>query len=207
MKNILLILDNALEFDLARTILFKLGFNVLSLKKGDDIRSRLKENFPELVITSIVGSQDEMLQEFIKIRDKMGVPKFIWVGQVSKVKDFSEVQKKVIDSTLARPLQPEQLIGAVCGLLDLPSEQHIAKYRFLVAGKGSQQPVSKIIDPVRAAAYAEKIKKIESKDKVFSLKELSSRNDLKAGIENTPELGIQKKEFIKKLLKTKASKI
>ncbi len=202
MKNVLLILDNALEFDLTRTILVKLGFNILSIKKGADMHARLKENFPDLVITSVVGNQDQILTEFIKIRENRGIPKFIWVGPDTKMKKLSEVQMKVIDSTLARPLQPEQLIKNVCELLGLSVEKHVAAYRGLTANT-LQTPAApnKINDPVRAAAYAEFVKKTEDLDKTFSLKEVAGHNDITAGVENTDQQTNRKKEFLKNLFK------
>lgn len=203
MKNVLLILDNALEFDLTRTILVKLGFNILSIKRGDDMHKRLKENFPDLVITSVVGNQDEFLTEFIKIREKRGIPKFIWVGPDTKMKKLSDVQMKVIDSTLARPLQPEQLIRNVCDLLDLSAETHVAAYRGLVSDT-LQTPApkaNKIHDPARAAAYAQIVKKTENLDKTFSLKEVAGHNDVTAGVENTDQQTNKKKEFLKSLFK------
>lgn len=201
-KNVLLILDNALEFDLTRTILFKLGFNILSLKKGADMHARLKENFPDLVITSVLGTQDEMLTEFVKIREKRGIPKFIWVGPDTKMKKLSDVQMKVIDATLPRPLQPEQLIRTACELLGLSADKHVDTYHGLVSDSlTSSSTSSKIKDPARAAAYGQVIKKTENLDKTFSLKEVANRNDKTAGVENTSELGAQKKAFLKSLFK------
>jgi CheY-like chemotaxis protein len=201
-KNILLILDNALEFDVTRTILFKLGFNILSIKKGADMHARLKENFPDLVITSVLGTQDEMLTEFTKIREKRGIPKFIWVGPDTKMKKLSDVQKKVVDATLSRPVQPEQLIRTACDLLGLPADKHIHLYRGLVADSlKAPATSSKIHDPARAVAYGKVVQKIENIDKTFSLKEVAHRNDKTAGLENTEELGAQKKAFLKSLFK------
>lgn len=204
MKNILLILDNTLEFDLTRTILFKLGFNILSIKKGADMHARLQENFPDLVITSVLGTQDDMLTEFTKIRENRGIPKFIWVGPDTKMKKLSGVQMKVIDATLSRPIQPEQLIRTACELLGLVADKYIDRYRGLLSDSlASPSPSSSSIiqDPVRAAAYGKVVQKVENIDKTFSLKEIAHRNDKKAGLENTAELGAQKKEFLKALFK------
>lgn len=201
MKNVLLILDNALEFDLTRTILVKLGFNILSIKKGADMHARLKENFPDLVITSVVGNQDEILVEFMKIREKRGIPKFIWVGPDTKMKKLSDVQMKVIDSTLARPLQPEQLIKNVCELLDLSVEKHVAAYHGLTADTLKPAEKSKIHDPERAAAYAKIAETIEDLDKTFSLKQVANHNDVTAGVENTEQQASKKKEFLRTLFK------
>lgn len=202
MKNVLLILDNALEFDLTRTILVKLGFNILSIKKGADMHARLKENFPDLVITSVVGNQDEILMEFLKIRENRGIPKFIWVGPDTKMKKLSDVQMKVIDSTLSRPLQPEQLIKNVCELLGLSVEKHVAVYRGLTTEslKAPEKP-NQIHDPVRAAAYSKFVKNTEDMDKTFSLKQVIGHNDVTAGLENTEEQTKKKKEFLKTLFK------
>lgn len=201
MKNVLLILDNALEFDLTRTILFKLGFNILSIKRGADMHQRLKENFPDLVITSVLGTQDEMLTEFLKIREKRGIPKFIWVGPDTKMKKLSDVQMKVIDATLPRPLQPEQLIRTACDLLGLSADKHVATYHGLVSESMTTPVPSKINDPVRAAAYSQMVKKTENLDKTFSLKEVDVHNDITAGAENTEQLNSKKKEFLKTLFK------
>lgn len=203
MKNVLLILDNALELDLTRTILFKLGFNILTIKKGADMHTRLKENFPDLVITSVVGTQDEMLTEFLKIREKRGIPKFIWVGPDNKMKKLSEVQMRVIDATLPRPLQPEELIRKVCELLGLSAEKHVSTYHGLVAGTlgGAPSSSSKINDSERAAAYNQFIKKTEKLDKTFSMKDVVKHNDITAGVENTSEQTNKKKQFLKTLFK------
>lgn len=168
------------------------------------MHARLKENFPELVITSVVGTQDEMLQEFLKIREKRGIPKFIWVGPDNKMKKLSDVQMKVIDATLQRPLQPEQLIRTTCELLGLSPETHVSNYRGMVANSMDKKAPSAIHDPVRAENYGKIIKTTESLDKVFSLKELDVRNETSAGLENTAELSNKKKEFLKNLFKKKA---
>ena len=204
MKNVLLILDNKLEFEFARTILSKLGFYVLSLQDGADIHVKLQEHFPDLVITSVVGKQDRTLQEFISIRDKRGTPKFIWVGPDLKMKQLSQVQLKVIDASLQRPLQPELLIRSVCDLLGLSVENHLKSYRQMandsiyVGGKLKAEATTE-----RTEKYNQFLKNVEKKEQVFSLKELSLRADPLAGSENSVELGRQKKDFIKKLFSSK----
>ncbi len=203
LKNVLLILDNSLEFDFAKTILSKLGFNVLYVQEGVDLSARLLENFPDLVITSVVGNQDRTLQEFMKIRDAKGIPKFIWVGPDLKMRQLSAAQLKVIDATLQRPLQPELLIRCVCDLLDLQPEPHVKNYRSFssenIYVSGDVKTDSRA--HLKASKYDSHLAKIERVDKVFSLKELSKRNEATAGSENSPELSLQKKDFLKKLFK------
>jgi DNA-binding NtrC family response regulator len=203
MRNILLILENAIEFDLTKTVLVKLGFNVLSLQKGADMHVKLKENFPEVVITSILGKQDVMLEEFINIRAKRGVPKFIWVGAESRVKKLNDVQLKLIDATLSTPVQPEALIEKVCGLLNMPAEELIETYRRLLVGSSpiqrSMGSSSLIHDEKRALNYAKIASGIEKQ--VFTAKDLdrfSSRTD---GEGNTEDLLKKKRQFVKAMFK------
>lgn len=206
MKNVLLILDNKLEFEFARTILSKLGFHVLSLQGDVDIHLKLQEHFPDLVITSVVGKQDKTLQEFMTIRDKRGTPKFIWVGPDLKMKQLSHVQLRVIDATLQRPLQPELLIRSVCELLELPAETHIKSYRQISNDPiyvGGKVKSATEVKTVRSEKYDQYLQNVEKKDQVFSLKELARRSDPLAGVENSAELSAQKKDFIKKLFSAK----
>lgn len=205
MQTILLILENSIEFDLTKTVLVKLGFNVLSLQKGADMHLKLKENFPEVVITSVLGKQDTMLEEFINIRAKRGIPKFIWVGAESRLKKLNEVQLKLIDATLPTPVQPEVLIEKVCGLLNIPAEQLIETYRKLLMGstQNAKPSGSSILihDEKRAASYAKITEKIEKQDKVFTGKDLDRFSGKNDGAGNTEDLLGKKREFVKALFK------
>ncbi|MCB9072415.1 MAG: hypothetical protein H6623_02245 [Bdellovibrionaceae bacterium] len=207
MKNILLILDNSMELDLGRTILTKLGFNLLSFNKNLDLTGKFKENFPDLVVTSVVGGSEEMLKEFIKIRQQRGVPKFIWVGPDIKLRRLGALYSRLIDISLKRPLQPEQFIRAVCDLLELSAEDFVGQYYRMLSGsmgaqEGTQSPL--IHDSVRAAQYSEKVKSIEKLDKVFTAKDLVKHNSPTAGDENTEDLLNKKKEFLKSIFRKKA---
>jgi DNA-binding NtrC family response regulator len=208
MKNVLLILDSPIEFDLTRTILFKLGFNILSLKKGSDMYARFREYFPDIVITSVLGTQDEMLVEFVKIREKRGIPKFIWVGSDSRMKKLSDIQLKVIDANLTRPLQPEQLIRTVCTLLELPADELVAKYFGLLSGSMTEPNQGNVIVSGEKAETVESrynvhVQNVEHQDKVFTAKDLMQHNTATAGDGNTEELLNKKKEFLKSLFKKK----
>jgi len=220
MHTILLILDNAIEFDLTRTVLTKLGFNVLSLQRGADMHSKLKEHFPDVVITSVLGKQDTLLKEFIDIRSKRGTPKFIWVGAESRGKKLNEIQLKLIDATLDTPVQPEELIEKVCLAVGLLPQTMIDTYRKLLQGSMAgqtgapkAQPASNRPSPIkstgtanfrdekRAATYSQIVSKIEKQDKVFTGRDLDRFNTKAAGDENTLSLHEQKKSFIKALFK------
>lgn len=204
MPTILLILENAIEYDLTKTVLVKLGFNVLSLQKGAEMRDKLKSHFPEVVITSVVGKQDAGIEEFIDIRAKRGTPKFIWVGAESRLKKLNETQLKLIDATLATPVQPEALIEKVCGLLNMPAQQLIETYRKLLVGSSSSKTQSNsplIRDEKRAASYAKIADGIEKQDKVFTAKDLDRFTDKKDGGANTEDLLNKKRQFVRAMFK------
>lgn len=203
MKNILLILDNSVEYDFTKTILTKLGFNVMSMLKGADMRSKFRDAFPDLVITSVLGSEQQALDEFAAIRAKRGIPKFIWVGPVSKLSGLSEVQKKLIDQSMPSPIQPEKLVGIICSLLEIPEDELLKKYHDLYTKsfKGMNKQGQKTEKSERLTKYDEILANVEMQDKVFSAKELRAHNDDKAGQLNTTELLEQKKAFVKKMFK------
>lgn len=204
MKNILLIIENSLEFDLTRTVLFRLGFNILSLQKGADMHTRLQENVPDLVITSVLGADDEILQAFIDVRAKHGTPKFLWVGPVYKVKALNDTQKQLIDDTMSTPIQPEVLITKVCDLLALPSQKMIDAYHKLLSGsfKLPEQPKSKLIhDPARAEKYAAIARKIEKYNRVFKSETLDKFTTPEGAGGNTEDLLNKKQQFVKTIFK------
>ncbi len=219
MRNILLILENQLEFDLTKTVLQKLGFQVVWLQKGDNSREKLSKNFPELVITSVLGSDADFLSEFIKVRQARGTPKFIWVGAASRLDKLTTVQRQLIDANLPTPIQPDVLIQSVCRLFQLDEAEYLQTYRKLLMGhsttssktaSASTAPAAKhtfvkgIADPfedsARTSKYKDLAKKIEPQDKVFSMRELdkSLREDPGG---NTTDLLQKKRAFVKALLK------
>jgi DNA-binding NtrC family response regulator len=204
MPTILLILENAIEYDLTKTVLVKLGFNVLSLQKGAEMRDKLKEHFPEVVITSVLGKQDAGIEEFVNIRSKRGTPKFIWVGAESRLKKLNEVQLKLIDATLSTPVQPEALIEKVCGLLNMPSQQLIDTYRKLLVGGTPARPPGQsamIKDEKRAASYAKIAAGIPVQDKVFTAKDLDRFSGKDDGDKNTETLLNKKRQFVRAMFK------
>lgn len=222
MKNILLILENPLEFDLTKTVLQRLGFNVIWIQKGLDMNEHLQKNFPDLVITSVLGQKDEFLDEFLRIRTKRGTPQFIWVGPKSRLNSLKESQRKLIDSNMQPPIQPDLLITSVCKLFDLNAQEYIANYRAMITGsvrvedKASVHPMTKgssaaklapksevimIKDPVRAQKYEKFLEKVEKQDKVFTVRDLLKRTRLEGSGGNTSELFEKKKSFIKALFK------
>lgn len=203
MKNILLILENAIEYDLARTVLVKLGFNVLSLQKGSDMHTRLQDHFPDVVVTSVLGKQDSLLEEFITLRAKRGAPQFIWVGAESRLKKLNETQLKLIDERLPTPIQPEMLIEKICVLTGLKANELIETYRTLIKGSLSAAKTTssaRFNDEKRAENYARIVSKIEKQDKVFTVKDLE-RLGGPGGVENSVDLHEKKKTFIRTLFK------
>lgn len=219
MRTILLILENQLELNLTKTVLQKLGFQVLWLQKGDNFREKLSKNFPELVITSVLGSDSDFLSEFMKVRQARGTPRFLWVGAASSMDKLTAVQRQLIDENLPTPIQPDVLIQLVCRLFQLDEVEYLQMYRKLLMGQTTTVPVSgrpvpanapkmtfvkgqadPFESPVRSAKYMDVVKKIEPKDKVFSLRELDKHQRGKPD-GNTEDLLQKKRSFVKALLK------
>jgi CheY-like chemotaxis protein len=213
MRNILLILENNLEFNLTRTVLQKLGFNILSIQKGADMHERLAKSFPDLVITSVLGSQDEFLNDFIRLRQKRGTPKFIWVGPTSRLDKLKPAQRQLIDANLSTPIQPDVLIQNVCQLFDLDVAEYLQKYRSLMSGSmtgvgqdfirvsGNVAVPTSASDPVRAEKYKDFLKNVPKIDKVFSAKDLDKHSHKEETTGNTVDLLEKKKKFMKALIK------
>jgi DNA-binding NtrC family response regulator len=209
MRNILLILENSLEFNLTKTVLQKLGFQVLWIQKGVDMKEKLQKNFPDLVITSILGTQDQFLNEFVKVREKRGTPHFIWVGPSSRLDRLKSAQRQLIDANLPTPIQPDLLIQQVCQLFKFDSVEYLQKYRAMLSSSqnetvrvvGSVHSKEFIVDPVRAEKYSKYVENIPKQDRVFSLKEIDKRikGDQPQG--NSVDLFEKKKTFIKALFK------
>ena len=213
MRNILLILENNLEFNLTRTVLQKLGFNILSIQKGADMHERLAKSFPDLVITSVLGSQDEFLNNFIQVRQKRGTPKFIWVGSTSRLDKLKTAQRQLIDANLSTPIQPDVLIQNVCQLFELDVAEYLQKYRSMMSGSmnavgqefirvsgGVAIPTS-ASDPIRAEKYKDFLKNVPKLDKVFSAKDLDKHYHKEEVTGNTVDLLEKKKKFVKALIK------
>ncbi len=209
MRNILLILENSLELNLTKTVLQRLGFNVLWLQKGQDMHEKLSQNFPDLVITSVLGSQDQFLNEFIKVREKRGTPQFIWVGASSRLDKLKSMQRKLIDANLPTPIQPDILIQTVCKLFEMDPGEYLQKYRSMLSShnndvikvSGSIKNIPSSSDPVRAEKYKKFLDKVPKLDKVFSLKEIDKHLKTNEVNGNTQDLFEKKKSFIKALFK------
>lgn len=209
MRNILLILENNLEFNLTKTVLQKLGFQVLWIQKGVDMNDRLQKNFPDLVITSVLGTQDQFLNEFVKVREKRGTPHFIWVGPASRLDRLKTAQRQLIDANLPTPIQPDLLIQQVCQLFELNAAEYLQRYRSMLAGTksdivrvtGSVNAKELIVDPVRAEKYSQFVANIPKQDRVFSLKEIDKRMRGDQPSANSVDLFEKKKNFIKALFK------
>lgn len=211
MRNILLILENSLEFNLTKAVLQKLGFNILSLQKGADMHQLLAKSFPDLVITSVLGSQDEFLNDFVQIRQKRGTPKFIWVGPVARLDKLKTAQRQLIDASLSTPIQPDVLIQSVCHLFELDAAEYLQKYRALMNTTAAGSDLIKVTgsiavpttasDPVRAEKYNQILKNIPKVDKVFSTKDLDKHTLKDEAAGNTVDLLEKKKKFVKALLK------
>jgi CheY-like chemotaxis protein len=213
MRNILLILENNLEFNLTRTVLQKLGFNVLSIQKGADMHERLAKSFPDLVITSVLGSQDEFLNDFIQVRQKKGTPKFIWVEHTSSLDKLKTAQRQLVDASLSTPIQPDVLIQNVCQLFDLDVAEYLQKYRALMNGSvnvvgqddirvsGSVAIPISSSDPIRGEKYKDFLKNVPKMDKVFSAKDLDKYSNQEETTGNAADLLEKKKKFVKALIK------
>jgi CheY-like chemotaxis protein len=209
MKNILLILENKLEFNLTKTVLQKLGFNVLSLQMGTNMHEALTKSFPDLVVTSVLGTQDEFLNEFIQVRQKRGTPKFIWVGPVSRLDKLKTNQRQLIDASLSTPIQPDVLIQIVCKLFELDPVEYLQKYRSMM-GMGGQDVIkvsgqiavpTSAADPIRAEKYKKLAQNTPKLDKVFSVKDLDKHMRKDEATENTVDQLEKKRKFVKALLK------
>jgi CheY-like chemotaxis protein len=222
MRNILLILENTIEFDLTKTVLQKLGFNVMWIQKGQDMHDKLSKNFPDLVITSVLGTDDEFLSEFTKVREKRGTPQFILVGPTSRLEKLKSSQRRLIDAHLQTPIQPDQLIQSVCLLFGLEAPEYLQKYRSMLTGAMTGKSVEKIkgsgsakasdtifvhgvsepfYDSSRSKKYQSHADKIEKQDRVFSLREIDKRLKTSEATGNTPDLFEKKKNFIRALFK------
>ncbi len=174
---------------------------------------RLAKNFPDMVITSVLGSQDEFLNEFIQVRQKRGIPRFIWVGATSRLDKLKAAQRQLIDATLSTPIQPDVLIQNVCQLFELDPADYLQKYRTLMSGglSGAGEERVKVSgkvtvptsanDPVRAQKYKDFLQNVPALDTVFSTKSLERPWSKEAAEGNTPDLLEKKKKFVKALLK------
>lgn len=213
MRNILLILENSLELNLTKTVLQKLGFQVLWLQRGADMHQKLSQNFPDLVITSVLGTQDEFLNEFIQVRQKRGIPRFIWVGPTSRLDRLKTAQRQLIDSNLPTPIQPDVLIEQVCELFELDVKEYLQKYRSLMTSHqpakntvhitgGKTPPMTNFDDPERAKKYQDFLKNVPKLDKTFSLKEIDKKIRAEGEPQgNSQDLLEKKRAFVKSLLK------
>jgi DNA-binding NtrC family response regulator len=210
MRNILLILENSLEFDLTKTVLQRLGFNVFWIQKGVDMHEKLSKNFPDLVITSVLGTQDEFLNEFLKVRVKRGTPQFIWVGPTSRLDKLTPAQRKLIDANLPTPIQPDLLIQNVCRLFQVDAVDYLKRYREMMLGANNNDLIkvtgaiatpTSISDPVRSTKYKAFLENVPKLDRVFSLREIDKRLLSSETKGNTQDLLEKKKSFIKALFK------
>lgn len=200
MKTILVLLENTIESDFAKTILSKTGFNVLS--RQYDISAKLQHTFPDVVITSSLANQKKSLDELIQLKANKGIPKFIWIGAQDRFKKLDDETRKVIDFRLESPIQPEKMIEAICHLTGLSAEEVIKHYRSLYLKSLDKANVKKTLSSEeRLNRYKSISDQIESKDMVFSAKELKKRGTPDAGAKNTTTLLDQKKEFLKTLFK------
>lgn len=210
MRNILLILENSLEFDLTKTVLQRLGFHVFWIQKGVDMHEKLSKNFPDLVITSVLGTQDEFLNEFMKVREKRGTPHFIWVGPAARLDQLTSAQRKLIDANLPTPIQPDLLIQNVCRLFQVDAADYLKRYREMILGAnnnelikvtGSVAPMESFADPARSTKYKAYLDKVPKMDRVFSMREIDKRLLSSETKGNTQDLFEKKKSFIKALFK------
>lgn len=199
MKTILLLLENTIEFDFAKTILVKTGFNVLS--RQYDISTKLQYTFPDVVITSSLAQQHKSLQDLVNLKANKGVPKFIWVGAQERYKKLDQATKSIVDSVIDSPIQPEKLLESICLMTGLDAIETVQKYRSLYSKSMDKANATKPISIERERRYQEILEKVESKDMVFATKEIKRRSDPDAGQKNTPELLEQKKEFLRTLFK------
>ena len=174
------------------------------------MHEKLSQNFPDLVITSVLGSQDEFLNEFIKVRQKRGTPQFIWVGASSKLDKLKTVQRQLIDANLPTPIQPDILIQTVCKLFQMDPGEYLQKYRSMLSGHnsndmikvtGSVKGLESFSDPIRADKYKKFLDTVPKLDRVFSLKEIDKHLRSDEAVANTPDLFEKKKNFIKALFK------
>lgn len=204
MKNILLIMENQMEYDFVKAMLSKVGFNVLSMQKGADMRTKFKDSFPDLVLTSVLGKQQEALNEFAVVREKRGVPKFVWAGALSRWNALDDTQKKIIDENIITPIQAEKLLKVIAHLLEMNSEELLDKYRELYYGENKAKRRYVVSDEERTKReqkYKEAVENVEASEAVLSGKVLKSFNDQAAGKANTTRLLDLKKEFLKKMFK------
>jgi DNA-binding NtrC family response regulator len=202
MKNILLVFEHSIEFDFIRVVLTTLGFNTFSLHKNPEVRSKIKKSSPDLVLTSILATKDDILKELLERRAETGLPKFVWVGTQQQYKKLSPAQMQVIDGTLPTPIQPDKLIMIVCELLNIPSKDLIKKYHEIQT-KSAQPDVKQgmifVSDKERRNRYAEALTRVESLDRVLSLKEITKGQPNQTEKANSIDLLEKKKDFVKAL--------
>jgi DNA-binding NtrC family response regulator len=200
MKNILLVFEHSIEFDFIRVVLTTLGFNAFSLHKSSEVRSKIKQNAPELIMTSTLAGKGEILNELLQRRETTGLPKVVWVGSPQQHRKLTSSQLPLIDAVLFTPIQPEKLITIVCELTNIPVKEILQKYQDIQAkGAEKKKDVFVVSDQERSDRYTEFVKGVETKDRVLSMKDLLKAQPDLQDRANSQELLDKKKDFVKAL--------
>jgi hypothetical protein len=200
MKNILLVFEHSIEFDFIRVVLSTLGFNAFSLHKNQEVRRKIKESPPELIMTSILAGKDETLRDLLRRREATGLPRVVWVGSPQQHKKLTPSQVLLVDATLFTPIQPEKLITIVCELTNIPVKEILQKYHDIqIKGPDKKKDVFVVSDQERSDRYTEFVKGIESKDRVLSMKDLLKAQPEIQDRANSQDLLEKKKDFVKAL--------
>lgn len=199
MHSILLNIENAVEYNFVQTLLTRVGFNILAIRKGADMKNILENNFPEVVITSRMGREQNTLHELMKIKESRGVPKFIWLGAPSQFNKLNHDQKEMIDGMVSTPIQPERLIETICQMIGVDVGHFKDRYRDLYKKEVGTKYRLELSDE-KKRSYDNFLQNTEKQEDTLDVKSLS-RASKGRGEANTEDLLQLKKEFVKKLIK------
>lgn len=140
MSKIMLVLDNSTDQDFLDKILQRLGFNVISMKKGVDLSEQLLDHFPEIVFASTLGRNEKILTALFRIKQARGKPKLVVLKQEKESAPLSEEQRKIIDGVLYSPIDPFKLIDLLTNLTGEDIVNLRRKYNEMLQKEKGEKP-------------------------------------------------------------------
>lgn len=109
----MLVLDNDAERVFLDKVLTRLGYEVISMKKGAVLSEQLLDHFPDVVFAATLGKNQKILTALAKIKEARGKPKVVFVRLEREAAPLNADQKKVVDGVLYSPIDPFKLLDTL----------------------------------------------------------------------------------------------
>jgi hypothetical protein len=144
MRRILLVLEDYNELLFLEMLLKKVGFDVESIRSEVSLAEKLMAVSPDLVVSTGDGHKILGTRVAQKVKRKGSLTKLILLYPRTKAQQMQTIENFIADGVQETPLNPREILTAICSLTNVPVEGILTKFERLPLGK-ENLPESQIV--------------------------------------------------------------